>query len=250
MTSGEVHLLKDGMNLHKGRITASAAARFSGVRRNSIRVVLALPGAHRHPFEAGTVADMVRRAAVLGEVMSPTSDVGTWIYTSQAHRLPSLRLSDAERWIADWGVLPRAPLLSRDAAPGNLLTQHTERYALFDSEDPGEAVKEIAQNLPEGDTPTFVLFFFWGLHSEGPALADQLDAASGHNVFWQFLGDPGLSSSVLNDLDALRAEAPHIRNVSLYRGWDSIEKTPEYLFYRGVLKPFTHWRKERATGES
>ncbi|MGW7201314.1 VWA domain-containing protein [Streptomyces chryseus] len=138
------------------------------------------------------------------------------------------------------GVLPRAPLLSRDAAPGNLLTQHAERYALFDSEDPGEAVKEITLNLPEGDTPTLVLFFFWGLHSEGPALADQLDAASGHNVFWQFLGDPGLSSSVLDDLDALRAEAPHIRNVSLYRGWDSIEETPEYLFYRGVLKPFTH----------
>ncbi|WP_329595497.1 hypothetical protein OG298_37530 [Streptomyces sp. NBC_01005] len=70
------------------------------------------------------------------------------------------------------------------------------------------------------------------------------------NVFWQFLGDPGLGSSVLDDLDALRAEAPHIRNVSLYRGWDSIEETPEYLFYRGVLKPFIHWRKERATGKS
>ncbi|KAB2591793.1 VWA domain-containing protein [Streptomyces arboris] len=245
MTSGEVHPLKGGPNLHKGRIAASVAAHFSGVRRNSIRVVLALPGAHRHPFQDGTVADMVRRAAVLGEVMSPTSDVSTCTYTSQVHRLPSLRLSDAERWIADWGVLPRAPLLSRDAVPGNLLTQHAERYALFGAEDPGEAVKEIAQNLPEGDAPTLVLFFFWGLRSEGTALADQLDAASGHNVFWQFLGDPGLGSSVLGDLDALRAEAPHIRNVSLYRGWELIEETPEYLLYRGVLKPFTRWRKER-----
>ncbi|MDX3263038.1 VWA domain-containing protein [Streptomyces sp. MI02-2A] len=250
MASGEVHPSKNRMALRKGRIASSAAARFSGVRRNSTRVVLVLPGAHRHPFEAGTVADMVRRAAVLGEVISPTSDVDPWIYTSQAHRLPSLRLSNAEQWIANWGVLPRAPLLSRDAAPGNLLTQHAERYALFDSEDPGQAVKEIAQNLPEGDAPTLVLFFFWGLYSQGPALADQLEAASGKNVFWQFLGDPGINSSVLGDLDALRAEAPHIRNVSLYRGWDSIEETPEYLFYRGVLKPFIHWRKKHATGKS
>lgn len=228
-------------------MSSSAAARLSGVKRDSIRLALALPGAHRYPFEAGIVADMVQRAAALGEFVSPTSDVDMWIYTSHAHRLPTLRLPDAERWIADWGVLPREPLLSRDAPPGNLLTQYTERYELFDSEEPGEAIKMITQNLPEGDAPTLVLFLFWGLHTEGPDLADQLDSASGQNVFWQFLGDPGLNSSVLGDLDALRAEAPHIRNVSVYRGWDSIEETPGYLFDRGVLKPFIRWRKERAT---
>jgi hypothetical protein len=178
--------------------------------------------------------------------MSVTGDVDSWIYTSRAHPLPTLRLADASRWIADWGALLTEPLLSADAAPVNLLARQAERYALFGPEDAGEAVKEIARSLSGGDVPVLVLFFVWGLHSEGPALADQLDAASGRNVFWQFLGDTSTGSSVLEDLDALRAEAPHIRNVSLYRGWDSIEDTPGYLFYRAVLKPFVRWRKSMA----
>ncbi|MFE6484703.1 VWA domain-containing protein [Streptomyces sp. NPDC057757] len=231
------------MNAHKGRIAASVAARLSGVRENSTRVVLAVPGAHRHPFEVGTVADVVRRAAVLGQFLSPASEVDSWIYTSRAHRLPVLRLADVARWIADWGMLPPEALLTGDAVPPSLLARESERFGLFDAEDAAAAVEGIAAALPEDEVPVLVLFFFWGLHSEGPALADQLDAASGRRVFWQFLGDTGTGSSVLDDLDALRSRAPHIRNVSLYRGWESMEGTPEYLFHRAVLKSFARWRK-------
>ncbi|MFI6334728.1 VWA domain-containing protein [Streptomyces sp. NPDC050535] len=246
MTVENAHPSEGELNAHKGRTAASVAARRSGVPRNSTRVVLALPGAHRYPFEAGTVADVVRRAAVLGDFLSPTSDVDSWIYTSRAHRLPVLRLPDAARWIADWGVLPPEALLTQDAVPANLLARESDRYGLFGTEDAAAAVEGIAAGLPEDGVPVLVLFFFWGLHSEGPALADQLDAASGRRVFWQFLGDTGAGSSVLDDLDALRSRAPHIQNVSLYRGWESMAETPEYLFHRAVLKPFARWRKSLA----
>lgn len=238
-----MNLPKSRTKSRKGVLSASLIARFSGVRRDSVRVVLAIPGAHRYPLESGVVADMARRAAVLGEVMSPVAEVEAWIYTARAYRLPNLRLADAERWIADWAVLPKEPLLSRDAVPGNSLGRGAEEYGLFDAEDAAEAVKGITQSLPESEVATLVLFYFWGLHSEGTALADQFDAGAGRNVFWLFLGDLDGGSSVLDDLDALRAEAPHIRNVSLYRGWDAIEETPDHSFWRGVLNPFARWRK-------
>ncbi|WP_405771225.1 VWA domain-containing protein [Actinacidiphila glaucinigra] len=227
----------------KGIYSASVAARISGTKRHSTRVVLALPGAHRHPFETGLIADMARRVATLGDFLAPGAGVDAWMYTSQTHRLPELRLSQAAGWIADWAVLPREPLLSQDAARGNLLTQHTARYELFGPEDAAEAIRGIMRSLPENEGPTLVLFFIWGFHSDGPYMADELEGASGENVFWQFVGDTGTGSSVLDHLDRLRAEAPHISNVNLYQGWDSIQDTPDYLFFRGVLKPFVRWRK-------
>ncbi|MFG2304127.1 VWA domain-containing protein [Actinacidiphila glaucinigra] len=227
----------------KGVYSASVAARMSGTKRQSARVVLALPGAHRHPFETGVIADMARRVATLGGFLAPGAGVDAWMYTSQTHRLPELRLPQAAEWIADWAVLPREPLLSRDAARGNLLTHHTAAYELFGPEDAAEAIRVITRSLRAGEGPTLVLFFVWGFHSEGPYLADELEAASGENVFWQFIGDTGVGSSVLDHLDRLQAEAPHISNVNLYRGWDSIQDTPDYLFFRGVLKPFVRWRK-------
>ncbi|MFE2545166.1 VWA domain-containing protein [Actinacidiphila glaucinigra] len=228
----------------KGIYSASVAARISGTRRHSTRLVLALPGAHRHPFETGLIADIARRVATLGDFLTPGAGVDAWMYTSHTHRLPELRLSQVAEWIADWAVLPHEPLLSQDAAlRGNLLTQHTARYELFGPEDAAEAIRGIVQSLHADEGPTLVLFFIWGFHSPGPYLADELDRASGENVFWQFVGDPGAGSSVLDHLDRLQAEAPHISNVSLYQGWDSIEDTPDYLFFRGVLKPFVRWRK-------
>ncbi|WUD73594.1 VWA domain-containing protein [Streptomyces sp. NBC_00510] len=221
------------------------ATRISGTKRHSTRVVLALPGAHRYPFETGVIADMARRAATLGGFLAPGAGVDVWMYTSRPHRLPELRLPQAAGWIADWAVLPREPLLSRDAVPGNPLARHAERYELFGPEDAAAAIREIARSLGADDGPALVLFFVWGFHSEGPGLADQLEAASGGNVFWQFVGDTGMGSSVLDRLDTLRAEAPHIANLDLYQGWDSIQETPEYLFFRGVLKPFVRWRKAR-----
>ncbi|MEU1540189.1 VWA domain-containing protein [Actinacidiphila glaucinigra] len=227
----------------KGMYSASVAARISGTKRRSTRVVLALPGAHRHPFEAGVIADMARRVATLGDFLAPGAGVDAWMYTSQAHRLPELRLSQAAGWIADWAVLPREPLLSHDAARGNRLTHQTAPYELFGPEDAAEAIRGITRSLHADEGPTLVLFFVWGFHAEGPYLADGLEAASGENVFWQFVGDTGVGSSVLDHLDRLQAEAPHISNVNLYRGWDSIQDTPDYLFFRGVLKPFVRWRK-------
>jgi hypothetical protein len=245
MAAGDLRPQEKGMNPRKGIFSASMATRISGTKRHSTRVVLALPGAHRYPFEAGIIADMARRAATLGGFLTPGSGVDTWMYTSRPHRLPELRLSRAAGWIADWAVLPRESLLSQDAAPGNLLARQAERYELFGPEDPAAAIRGIARSLGADDGPTLVLFFVWGLHSEGPGMADQLEAASGENVFWQFVGDTSTGSSVLDRLDALRAEAPHISNLGLYRGWDSIQETPEYLFFRGVLKPFVRWRKTR-----
>ncbi|MGI5254476.1 VWA domain-containing protein [Actinacidiphila glaucinigra] len=203
----------------------------------------ALPGAHRHPFETGVIADMARRVATLGDFLAPGAGVDAWMYTSHTHRLPELRLSQAAGWIADWAVLPREPLLSHDAARGNRLTHHTAPYELFGPEDAAEAIRGITRSLRADEGPTLVLFFVWGFHAEGPYLADELEAASGENVFWQFVGDTGVGSSVLGHLDRLQAEAPHISNVNLYRGWDSIQDTPDYLFFRGVLKPFVRWRK-------
>ncbi|MFF3951529.1 VWA domain-containing protein [Streptomyces sp. NPDC001902] len=227
----------------KGIYSASIAVRISGTKRHSTRVVLALPGAHRYPFEAGVIADMARRAATLGDFLAPGAGVDAWMYTSRPHRLPELRLPQAAGWIEDWAVLPREPLLSHDAARGNLLTQRTARYELFGPEDAAEAIRGIARSIRAEEVPTLVLFFVWGLHSEGPGLADELEEAYGENVFWQFVGDTSMGSSVLDHLDSLRAEAPHISNVNLYQGWDSIQETPDYLFFRGVLKPFVRWRK-------
>ncbi|MEU1621964.1 VWA domain-containing protein [Streptomyces sp. NPDC005722] len=246
MTGGDLRPPGNGTKTRKGIFAASAATRISGTKRHSTRVVLALPGAHRHPFETGVIADMARRAAVLGELLAPGAGVDAWMYTSRPHRLPELRLPQAAGWIADWAVLPGEPLLSRDAAPGNLLARHSDRYELFGPEDAAAAIRGIARSLGVEDGPALVLFYVWGFHSEGPGMADQLEAASGRNVFWQFVGDTGVGSSVLDRLDTLRVEAPHISNLDLYKGWDAIQETPEYFFFRGVLKPFVRWRKARS----
>ncbi|WP_079125340.1 VWA domain-containing protein [Streptomyces lushanensis] len=246
MTANKTHLPEKIRKPGKGRFAASVATRVSGAEGRSPRVMLALPGAHRHPFENGTIADMARRAATLGRALSPGTAVQPWIYTSRAHRLPELDPHHAAQWIADWAALPPEPLLTRDAAPasGNLLTRHAERYGLFNGQNTAEAVNTITASVPEADGPVLVLFYLWAPGPGRTALADQLEAASGANVFWQFAGNPNLES-VLNDLDQLRSEAPHITNVNLYRGWDPIEMTPEYLFFRGVLKPFVRWSRTR-----
>lgn len=235
-----------GANPRKGILSAALAARISGVKRQSTRVVLAFPGFSHGPFTLGHIALMARNAAILGEIMAPGSSVDAWIYTSRPHRLPELRLPQATEWITDWAALPRKSLLSRDAAPANLLAQHAERYGLFDDEDVVAAIRGIAQSLRAEDGPTLVLFYTWALTSKGPGLADQLEAESGKDVFWQFVGNSSFGSSVLDDLDGLRAEAPHISNVNLYEGWESLQGTPRYFFFRGVLKPFARWRKARS----
>ncbi|MFE4334264.1 VWA domain-containing protein [Streptomyces sp. NPDC056831] len=252
MSYEEGHLPEGISGFRNSRLAVRMAMRASGMKSRSARVVLALPGVGRYPFESGLIADMIRRAALLGSVVSSDSEVEPCIYTSRLHRLPELRLPQAEKWITDWGVIPHEPLLPQDAKPpSNLLTQHVESFSLFGPQNVGGAMREIAGTVSAEAEPTLVLFFVWGFLSDEKALAGQLDRTSGENVFWQFFGESSTGLSVLDRLDALRSEAPHIRNVSMYRGWDSIDDTPEYLFYRGVTKPFARWRKDvlrRRTG--
>lgn len=127
--------------------------------------------------------------------------------------------------------------------------RHEGKFSLFGTEDAGEAVREMAETMSAAGRTRLVLSLVQGFLSDEKALAAQLERAVGGNVFWQFFGESGTGFSVLDRLDALRSEAPHIRNVNMYRGWDSIVDTPEYLFYRGITKPFAHWRKE-TTGPS
>jgi len=227
----------------KGRFAASLAVRMSKAKRNSPRVVLAFPGGNRRPFESGEIAGMARRAATLGEFLAPGVGVEPWIYTARTHRLPQLRPANAAEWIEDWTLVPPKSLLTRDAPPDNQLLANAKRYGLFDSRNAAEAVRAITAGLPEDGVPTLVLFHVWAPSSDDPALADQLEAASGENVFWQFLGDPDLTH-VLRNLDELRAEAPHITNVSLFRGWNMPEGIPEYFLFRGALKPFVRWCRQ------
>ncbi|MEU9788867.1 VWA domain-containing protein [Streptomyces phaeochromogenes] len=186
---------------------------------------------------------MARRAAMLGAFLTPGAGVEPWIYTERAHRLPDLQPANATGWINDWAVVPPKPVLTRDAPPDNQLLANTKRYGLFGRGDAAKAVRTITASLPEDGAPTLVLFHFWGLGYDGTTLADQLEAASGANVFWQFLGDPDLGH-VLWRLDELRAEAPHITNVNLFRGWAVQAGVPEYLLFRGALKPFVRWRRQ------
>ncbi|MFJ9981660.1 VWA domain-containing protein [Streptomyces cyaneofuscatus] len=230
----------------KGRISAPMAARMCGARKHSARVVLALPGAHRHPFQDGLIADMARRAARVGGFLSSTPFLDCWIYTSTAHRVPPIDTRVFERWIADWCLLPKDSMLPRDREPSNLLLQNAEELSLFGPEDAAAAINHISDSVTNDGEPTLVLFFVYALRSEGTHLASALDAAAGKSVFWQFFGDTSDGGSPLNHLDALRAEAPHITNVGLYNGWDRIQETPEYLFYRGVLGPFARWQARRS----
>ncbi|MGA6171152.1 VWA domain-containing protein [Streptomyces sp. NPDC012600] len=230
----------------KGRFSAPMAARMCRARKHSARVVLALPGAHRYPFQDGSIADMARRAARVGGFLSGTPLLDSWIYTSTAHRVPPLDVRSPQRWIGDWAALPKESLLPRDGEPRNLLLRNADEFSLFGPEDAAAAINEISRGVSDDGEPTLVLFFVYALRSEGTHLASALDGAAGKNVFWQFFGDTSDGGSALSHLDALRAEAPHIRNVGLYNGWDRIQETPEYLFYRGVLGPFARWQARRS----
>ncbi|MEV7137062.1 VWA domain-containing protein [Streptomyces tauricus] len=244
MAAEEALVAKKAGKLGKGRSAASRAVRMSGAERHSPRVVLALPGGSRYLFESGYVARMARRAAMLGAFLAPEGGVEPWIYTARAHRLPVLRLADAAEWIGDWAVVPPKPLLTGDTPPpGNQLLKNAERFGLFAFDDEAEAVRTITASLPKDGAPTLVLFHGWALGDDGTPLADQLEAASGANVFWQFLADPEYGHVLLR-LDELRAQAPHLTNVNLYRGWSMPQGIPEYFLYRGVLKPFVRWCRQ------
>lgn len=234
---------KKAGKLGKGRFAASLAVRTSKAKRHSPRVVLAFPGGSSRPFESGEIAGMARRAVTLGEFLAPGAGVEPWIYTARAHRLPQLLPANAAEWIEDWAVVPPKSLLTRDAPPDNQLLANTKRFGLFGFDDEAEAVRAIAASLPKDGAPTLVLFHVWAPGDDGTPLADQLEAASGANVFWQFLGDPD-SGHVLWHLDELRAEAPHITNVSFYRWWNMPQGVPEYLLFRGPLKPFVRWCRQ------
>ncbi|WP_413758001.1 VWA domain-containing protein [Streptomyces sp. MMBL 11-3] len=244
MTAEEALVPKKAGDLRKGRLGASLAVRGSRAERYAPRLVLALPGGGRHLFERGAVADTARRAALLGAFLAPEAGVEPWIYTEAAHRLPQLRPADAAEWIEDWAVVPPRSLLTRDAPPDNRLLENAERLGLFGLDDEAEAVRAITAGLPENGPPTLVLFAIEGLGDDSTALADQLEAASGANVFWQFLGDPDLTH-VLRNLDELRSQAPHITNVHLFRGWSVPHGIPEYFLFRGALKPFVRWCRQR-----
>ncbi len=239
--------LKSGVRIRKGRFALLLAAWRVGVSRKSARVVLAFPGSGRYPLESGMVADIARRAAVLGAYLSETSDIDPWIYTSRAHRLPSLRQPDAAQWIEDWAVLPKKPLFTQDAVQGNPLARHARQYGVDSpGEDVAAAVGEIARSIPRDGVPTLVLFYLWAAHSRG-ALADRLREEADGNVFWLFVGNsPG--NDVQKLLERLRIEATDIKNVHHYKGWEKLDDTPDYLFYRGVLKPFSRWLR-RGGGE-
>ncbi|MEU9955926.1 VWA domain-containing protein [Streptomyces sp. NPDC050982] len=243
MAAEEALVPKRAGKPRKGRFAASLAVRTSKAKRHSPRVVLAFPGGSSRPFESGEISCMARRVAILGEFLAPGTGVEPWIYTAQAHRLPQLLPANAAEWIEDWAVVPPKSLLTRDAPPNNRLLESVDRYGLFDSDDAAEAIRTITAGLPEGGAPTLVLFHIWAPMFNDPSIADQLEAASGANAFWQFFGDPDLTHVVWH-LDELRAEAPHITNVGFYRGWNLPQGTPEYLLFRGALKPFARWLRQ------
>lgn len=212
-------------------------------------MVLALPGSSGYPFESRRLVRTVRRAAVLGAYLSETSDVEAWMYGSRAHRLPSLRRSDAAQWVEDWAVLPKEPLFTQDAVPDNPLARFRREHGLDDDEeDLAAVVGEIARTVTRDGAPTLVLLYMWGAHSTKPvALADRLREEAGGNVFWLFLESSSWGSDVRRTLERLRTEATDIRNVRLYTGgWgDDLDEAFEYFFFRGVLKPFFRWRRHR-----
>ncbi|MFF7469379.1 VWA domain-containing protein [Streptomyces sp. NPDC008092] len=209
-------------------------------------MVFAFPGGARYPLENGKVADMARRAAVLGAIVADTSEVDAWVYNSQAHRLPPLRPAEASGWIEDWALLPKEPLFTQDAAPGNLLAQQADTYGLDqDGEDVAAAVRDIARSVPRGGVPTLVLFYLWAARSDGPTSGDRLHEAADDNVFWQFLGEDSPGNTVQTLLERLPGEAPHIRNVHVCTGWEQLRDTPDHFFFRGVLKPFARRCRSR-----
>ncbi|MFI6057492.1 VWA domain-containing protein [Streptomyces sp. NPDC051286] len=146
--------------------------------------------------------------------------------------------------MADWGRLPKKTLLPRDAEPGNLLLRRAKSYSLFDGESVARAIQVIGESARPKDLPMLVLFFTWGNEGEDREIAGQLDRAAGANVFWLFFGDTELNMTVLDRLADLRVEAPHIGNVNFYQGWNySIATTHPYMIYRGLMKPFSAWRR-------
>ena len=217
------------------------------MRRKSARVVLAFSGASRYSFETGMVADMARRAVALGAFLSDTSEVDAWVYTAKAHRLPPVKPAEVSGWIQDWAVLPKDPLFTQDAAPGNSLARNGRQYGLGDDKgDVAAAVHDIARSIPQDGVPTLVLFHLWAADLAGPVLGDRLRQTADGNVFWQFLETSRPGDDVQTFLKRLSGEAPDIRNVHLYTGWEELEGTPDYFFYRGVLKPFMRWRRPRS----
>jgi hypothetical protein len=192
------------------------------------------------------VADVARRAAALAAFLSETSEVEAWVYTSRAHRLPSFKPAEASGWVEEWAVLPKEPLFTQDAAPGNSLARHERQYGLGDGEENvAAAVHDIARSVPEDGAPTLVLFYLWAAHSAGPTLGDRLRETADGNAFWQFLSENSPGDDVQTLLKRLPGEAPEIRNVHLYTGWEQLDDTPDYFFSRGVLKPFMRWRRLR-----
>lgn len=220
------------------------AALSCGAVRRSARVVLAIPGGHRDPFERGIVADIARRAALAADFLSPTAKVEPWLYTDTAHRLPDLEPRRLDRWVADWGVLPRTRLLPSDAEPDNLLMRHAAEYRLFGEQSVARAMRAIAQEARASGVPTFVLFFTYVHQGEKRPIAQQLEAASDSRVFWQFFEEDNSTPDLRSLLRELRTEAPHITNADWYDGWYySVQGTFNLWFYRGILNPFAQWRR-------
>ncbi|MFI6440469.1 VWA domain-containing protein [Streptomyces sp. NPDC050759] len=209
--------------------------------------MLAFPGVSRYPLESGMVADVAHRAASMAAFLSETSEVEAWVYTSRAHRLPSFTPAEASEWVGEWAVLPKKPLFTQDAAPGNSLARHERQFGLGDGEeDVAAAVRDIAQSVSGEGVPTLVLFYLWATHDKGPTLGDRLRETADDNVFWQFLSENSPGDDVQTLLKRLPGEAPDIRNVHLYTGWEQLDDTPHYFFCRGVLKPFMRWRRLRS----
>lgn len=218
-----------------------------GLEGRSARVVMVIPGESRRLFESRTPARIAHYSAVISGFMSASSRVEPWIYSSQAYRLPEFDRNQLDDWTASWVVLEPKGLLPKDGPPQNLLMQKASYFGLFEYEESiASAMGQLAAEYGEGGIPTLILFMVGEGEAENEEIAVQLDAAAGSDIFWQFFSLSIHHRSIFSRLKEFQREAPHVKNVSYYRGWEySIETTPDFFVYRALVKKFSRWRRDR-----
>jgi stress response protein SCP2 len=232
-----------------------------------VALVVDCSGSMTSLFSEGTVAETVERVMAVAERFDDDGMMDVWQFASGFKRLAALTLPELDTYVGEHmrklpggiGFGNNEPLVMKDllafyrgepSVPPGMSSKEARKLEKVDTRRKGGLFgrrKDDAVAPPPppgtatpGKDPVYVVFVSDGGIYKNEAIKEVLTEASGHPIFWQFVGIGRADYGVLEDLDSMAGR--RVDNAGFF-ALDDIEKVDDDELYDRLLTEFPVWLK-------
>lgn len=213
------------LNLRKQKLGVCLEKKVFNNVMSRVAVVMDKSGSMRSLYKNRTVQNVLERFFPLALKFDDNGELDVWLFHNEARRISSVTESNFYNYVDE--VILKGPYANEWKATS---------YAPPIKDIMNKYIVEEPSNIP-----TFVIFVTDGNNDDKKETKKMIIEASGHNIFWQFIGIGNEKFNFLKKLDELDGRTVDNANFFAIENLESLSDTDLYDL---LLNEYPQWQKE------